>query len=789
MNRHSDESMDTEALRARLAELSAQRQSASRELTALAHRLRAVSAESADLADLYCATLQAMTVDELTHPDLTAVTREHGNRAIPHADSFWRSIVTRRRKKQLGTVPEKRLGVGKVADVAFAQRAGVRTVSTRYRGNFSGALRDLTSTVLKPVRSSDSRGAFYLFDDGIFAIAASRQLTGWDDLAEVARDELSIADLDSVEWEIQDMVTFRGQPAPDLKFYMFYGEIGTTLEVVRYPDQRYAYFDADFQHVDFRRDAKPHFDDIASTAVGGRLIADDDLALVRELSLECPVPFMRFDFLLSDEGLVFCEMSSAPGMSHDLTEAQDQRLGALYLRAEVRLTQDLVHGKQFEVYRAFSDEAADQPTAEAALVATPDDADDYKFHLRQGRQLYKENALAEAEEAFHRSLQLRFTPWAANSLGRLYVAQNRLDRAHLLDDEARHLLGDDWERPDFFPARRLTDREKAAAGLPLVDPLPQGAQENAYWMRGKLQAGELLELASREGYRITFHRGATTSNVLLVTFGAANSGMTEKGFGSDYAAKAGFDHIYVAQRTHSYYQELSLSEFYRAVAPFAAQYSRVVTYGSSLGAYCALYFGGSIGAKAIASAPRNSRHPEYGSAKHRGGLFRHAELYQVPASDASPVILVDPTLGMDLRYVDGQVRRTYASPEVVEVPFAGHEVLRALRQLGALGSFISGVIEDDSVPDVEWGGPGNVTWHRERGRSLSEQKLWQEAEGELLASLDVDFTAKAARLLASVYVATQDAEKLQSFVSRARALHGATDFLPPAALRLLTTES
>lgn len=343
-----------EGLRDRVAELGGRSMQVRNDLKSLVNTLRVTSIRSGDSAalDLYLEALNLISVDDLTHQDLVAVARHHRLKMIPHSDSFWRSIVVRRRKKQLGRVPEKHLGLNKQRDERFANLAGVSTVDTLFRGKLSDVPRNQFPTVLKPVVSSGSRGAFYIFEDGMFSIAGTKSVESWAELIAVARNE--VGDPESREWELQRLVTWQGEPAPDLKFYCFYGEIGAVLEVSRHPGLHYAYFDGDLAPIAFRSDIKPSFDDISTTSVLMGGLSDAKLDIVRKYSGEIPVPFMRIDFLNGDENLVFCEFSSAPGLSHSLNPVHDARLGEMYHRAEMRLSDDLLAGKRFDAFMEYS---------------------------------------------------------------------------------------------------------------------------------------------------------------------------------------------------------------------------------------------------------------------------------------------------------------------------------------------------------------------------------------------------------------------------------------------------
>src|SRR5699024_9857742 len=103
----------------------------------------------------------------------------------------------------------------------------------------------------------------------------------------------------------------------------------------------------------------------------------------------------------------------------------------------------------------------------------------------------------------------------------------------------------------------------------------------------------------------------------------------------------GWDHIFVAQAEMTQYQQLSIEEFHESISSIAAAYD-VFAYGSSLGAYAALYFGGSVNARIIAAAPKNSAHPLVLQKRFAELGFHHRELTEVQRADHAPLILFDP---------------------------------------------------------------------------------------------------------------------------------------------------
>lgn len=340
---------------ATLDELAVRRDTALHEYRLAVAQLRGQVGNSDADRDRYERAVTRLFVDELTHPDLVAIARD-GRQPLVQADSFWHSIVVRRRKKQLGTVPEKHLGIDKDHDRRFVELLGVSTPEVRFTGSFHAIpATELTNVVVKPVDASDSRGAFYVFGpDDIFGIARSERLASWEALARSAAEQLGPDAVERSTWRIEELVEDGdGRPARDLKFYTFYGHVGLVLEVSRYPVREYAHFDEDLLPVDPGFEHEPRFRDPTQTTVDRGALTPQMLDLVRRVSLSIPVPFMRIDFLKSSYTLTFVEFSSAPGMSHTLTGEYDRRLGQAYHQAEIRLVDDLLAGKRFDAFAEF----------------------------------------------------------------------------------------------------------------------------------------------------------------------------------------------------------------------------------------------------------------------------------------------------------------------------------------------------------------------------------------------------------------------------------------------------
>lgn len=265
-------------------------------------------------------------------------------------------------------------------------------------------------------------------------------------------------------------------------------------------------------------------------------------------------------------------------------------------------------------------------------------------------------------------------------------------------------------------------------------------------------------LRDHPGYRISFHPSGRSARILLITFGSVSSGITTRGWGTGFAAKHGYDNIYVAQRKSSQYQDLPLEDFKAAVEPYIDRYERVITYGASLGGYCAIYYGGCIDAQIIAISPHNSVHPLIGRKSFVLLPFAHRQIAENPRSSLKPIIAYDPTLPDDQAFIDYLIRPTYPELRLARFPHGGHALLETMNNDGVLADFILPLIEKDQIVPVTLRREGSRIWHAEYGRDLIQQKRFDDAETHLRTSFRLEMNKHAARGLAKVYALTGRAE-------------------------------
>lgn len=193
-------------------------------------------------------------------------------------------------------------------------------------------------------------------------------------------------------------------------------------------------------------------------------------------------------------------------------------------------------------------------------------------------------------------------------------------------------------------------------------------------------------LLEKRNSLITFHcPGKVSNDSIIITFGSIWSDLQERGFGTSYFLKNGYRTVYVAQKQGRQYQDLSLDEFYCALAGrFSGD--RFVTYGSSLGGYASVYFGGAIDAKILAFSPFNSAHPFI--SKTESELWRHKEIFHNPISDIRPTVVIDPLQKKDLLFYDRVISPAYPDVELVTFPGGGHNLVKYMNGQGLLKEFI-----------------------------------------------------------------------------------------------------
>lgn len=189
-------------------------------------------------------------------------------------------------------------------------------------------------------------------------------------------------------------------------------------------------------------------------------------------------------------------------------------------------------------------------------------------------------------------------------------------------------------------------------------------------------------LSQTEDYRITLHD--IGSKTTVITFGYWGSGISQKGFGTDFCLKNGFNNIYVCCKGAQRFQHLSLETFTDTVKN-VLKGKEVITYGLSLGGYAAIYYAARINARIVAFSPRNLSHPATPRIKQ---AFTHSQIHENPITKHTPIIVFDPFDQTDFTFITKAITPAYKKMHVIHIDNAGHSCFGAIKSSGKLGPFL-----------------------------------------------------------------------------------------------------
>lgn len=227
----------------------------------------------------------------------------------------------------------------------FMQALGVRTPKVFWRGRSLDDIDILPNSIVKPEDASLSQGVFLIdAERKALEVKTGKIWNADSDMRAHMRHLLSTKAVGKDVWYSEEAVLGRdGYPAPDVKFYCFYGEC-VLVRVDSYAlgkDRQSRCLDRNLQISDIK--AFPS-DGPAETGVEERHVL-----LAEKISLSIPSPFMRIDFLFGDD-LVFGEIGNLVGRFANLNSRWDRRLGRAFIDARGRLYDDLRNGKRFETF-------------------------------------------------------------------------------------------------------------------------------------------------------------------------------------------------------------------------------------------------------------------------------------------------------------------------------------------------------------------------------------------------------------------------------------------------------
>nr|WP_306798564.1 ATP-grasp fold amidoligase family protein [Oceanobacillus saliphilus] len=268
------------------------------------------------------------------------------NILLKQASSFRASLNMRMRQLQLqGSLPEMVLDDKKMA-YHFMNQMNIRIPQLSDQTYRLNDIPEQEGIVIKPADGAGGRGVYLVYSiNDIIDIKKAKKLTNWPLLRRSMEKDIDSGQVNTDEWLVEELILENKKeklPARDIKFYCFYGKVALILEIVRYPELKYCWWTKAGERI-----ATGKYDE---SLFKGRGVTDDEINQASTISAEIPAPFIRIDFLRSDEGLVFGEFTPKPGNYDEFDTETDKWLGDYFIEAQGRLEIDLLNGKQFTHY-------------------------------------------------------------------------------------------------------------------------------------------------------------------------------------------------------------------------------------------------------------------------------------------------------------------------------------------------------------------------------------------------------------------------------------------------------
>lgn len=254
---------------------------------------------------------------------------------------------------------------------------------------------------------------------------------------------------------------------------------------------------------------------------------------------------------------------------------------------------------------------------------------------------------------------------------------------------------------------QLTDKEKMLFGMSyqlngekkLAESFYESVYDKGLSDSENIIQHEELEIFDNGETCIKFYKRNTKTDKVIITFDSLRMTSKRPSFAFKLLSEQNVDIIAVQKRKpKTYHQDLSLEDFLGAVEPLVKGYSERISYGFSLGAYCAIYYTGVLNCTILALAPRLSVHPVYGRDAEKGKMPFHHNLHLVKCPDVRPIIVYDPKDKLDHPFVHNEVLKAYPNAHLVRIHYGGHSMAPHLLRMGLLKEFILDVIESNGVP-------------------------------------------------------------------------------------------
>ncbi|WP_254846677.1 ATP-grasp fold amidoligase family protein [Oceanobacillus sojae] len=269
--------------------------------------------------------------------------------AISLADvASYRSCMNMRVRQYqlLGTLPEYELDDKQTA-YRFIKKQSIRIPDSPEEIYTIETLPEKENIVIKPAEGAGGRGVYIVYaSSDIISVKTGEKLSNWSLLKHRMEKDLLENKVEQDAWRIEELIledAANKVSGRDVKFYCFYGKTGVILEIIRTPEIKYCWWNGKGERIQTGK-----YDDKAFEGLG---VLQEEIEMAERISKMIPSPFMRIDFLRSEDGLVFGEFTPKPGNYDEFNDNIDTYLGNLFIEAQGKLDKDLLQGKSFEIFK------------------------------------------------------------------------------------------------------------------------------------------------------------------------------------------------------------------------------------------------------------------------------------------------------------------------------------------------------------------------------------------------------------------------------------------------------
>ncbi|MBF4490026.1 hypothetical protein IOD06_09005 [Psychrobacter sp. N25K4-3-2] len=206
-----------------------------------------------------------------------------------------------------------------------------------------------------------------------------------------------------------------------------------------------------------------------------------------------------------------------------------------------------------------------------------------------------------------------------------------------------------------------------------------------------------INIFESENIKITNY--SQGSNITFVTFNSAHTDKTSAPFGGDFILSEGWNLISIHKHNRNQYQDLSLELFESYVKPLITD-KKVYVYGTSLGGYSSLYFGGVINATIIAGSPMLPVHPMINHSHYKDIIYKHIPIKETIKTSKPVFVIYDPLENGDVNFIKKYVASAYPTAYFLPVKGGTHLVMETLIKKRLLKDVIRDLVNHDSFSAI-----------------------------------------------------------------------------------------